>query len=41
MTLSQGYRLVLSAKPHLDYPYLSIPDMDEDDISYEYKDIKQ
>lgn len=35
MTLSQGYRMAQAAKhkqPCLDYPYLGIPDEDEDDI---------
>ena len=34
MTLSQGYRQVQAArcKPYLDYPYLSIPDEDEEDV---------
>lgn len=32
MTLSEGYRHVHNAKPHLDYPYLSLPDIDEDDL---------
>ena len=41
MTLSQGYRQALNAMPHLDYPYLSIPDVDEDNIDYEYKDVRQ
>lgn len=41
MTLSQGYRQALNAIPHLDYPYLSLPDVDEDDINYESKDTRQ
>ena len=35
MTLSQGYRQAQAAKhkkPCLDYPYLGIPDEDEEDI---------
>lgn len=34
MTLSQGYRQVQAARcrPYLDYPYLSIPDEDEEDV---------
>ena len=35
MTLSQGYRHALAAKHkhlYLDYPYLGIPDEDEEDI---------
>lgn len=35
MTLSQGYRQALAAshrQPYLDYPYLGIPDEDEEDI---------
>lgn len=34
MTLSQAYYQAQTArcKPHLDYPYLSIPDEDEEDI---------
>ena len=35
MTLSQGYQMAQTAKhkqPCLDYPYLGIPDEDEDNI---------
>lgn len=35
MTLSQGYRQAQAAStkhPYLDYPYLGIPDEDEEDI---------
>ena len=35
MTLSQGYKMAQAAKhkqPCLDYPYLGIPDEDEDDV---------
>ena len=35
MTLSQGYRMTQAAthkQPYLDYPYLDIPDEDEDDV---------
>ena len=35
MTLPQGYRMVQAAthkQPNLDYPYLSLPDIEEDDI---------
>ena len=35
MTLSKGYRMAQTAKhkqPCLDYPYLGIPDEDEEDI---------
>ena len=35
MTLSQGYKMAQAAKhkqPCLDYPYLGIPDEDEEDI---------
>ena len=36
MTLSQGYRMLKEAKPKkkpcLDYPYLGIPDEDDEDI---------
>ena len=35
MTLSQGYRMVQATKhkqPYFDYPYLSIPDEEEEDI---------
>lgn len=35
MTLHQGYRHVKAAQykqPYLDYPYLGIPDEDEEDI---------
>ena len=35
MTLSQGYQMAQAAhhkQPCLDYPYLGIPDEDEDDI---------
>jgi hypothetical protein len=33
MTLSQGYRMVQAAKqPCLDYPYIGIPDEEEDTI---------
>jgi hypothetical protein len=35
MTLSQGYRMAQAAKykqPCFDYPYLGIPDEDEDNI---------
>ena len=35
MTLSQGYRHAQAAQhkqPYLDYPYLGIPDEDEDDV---------
>ena len=34
MTLSQGYQMTQAArcKPYLDYPYLSIPDEDEEDF---------
>lgn len=34
MTLSQGYKMVQAAhnrQPYLDYPYLCIPDEDEED----------
>ncbi len=35
MTLSQGYKMAQAAKQHkkpcLDYPYLGIPDEDEED----------
>ena len=34
MTLSQGYRMVQAAynkRPYLDYPYLCIPDEEEED----------
>ena len=36
MTLSQGYRHVQAARhrqPCLDYPYIGIPDEDEEDIT--------
>ena len=35
MTLTQGYRQAhdaAKAKPNLDYPYLSLPDIEEDSI---------
>ena len=35
MTISQGYRQVQAARhkqPCLDYPYLGIPDEDEEDV---------
>ena len=35
ITLSQGYRMAQAAshkQPCLDYPYIGIPDEDEDDI---------
>ena len=35
MTLSQGYKMVQAAKhkqPCLDYPYIGIPDEDDDEI---------
>jgi hypothetical protein len=35
MTLSQGYRMAQAAKikqPCLDYPYLGIPDEDEEEV---------
>ena len=35
MTLSQGYQMAQTAnhkQPCLDYPYLGIPDEDEDDV---------
>ena len=35
MTLSQGYQMAQAAshkQPCLDYPYLGIPDEDEDDV---------
>ena len=35
MTLSQGYQMAQASKhkrPCLDYPYLGIPDEDEEDI---------
>ena len=35
MTPSQGYKMAQAAKhkqPCLDYPYLGIPDEDEDDV---------
>ena len=35
MTLSQGYRMAQTAnhkQPCLDYPYLGIPDEDDEDI---------
>ena len=41
MTISQGYRQAYYAMPHLDYPYLSLPDIDEDDIDYELKEARK
>jgi len=38
MTLSQGYQMVQAARqkhPCLDYPYLGIPDEDEDEEEIE------
>lgn len=38
MTLSEGYRQAhdaIKARPNLDYPYLSLPDIDEDTIEYD------
>lgn len=34
MTLSQGYRMAQAARrqPCLDYPYIGIPDEDEDEV---------
>ena len=34
MTISEGYREMehIKKKPNLDYPYLGIPDEDEDEI---------
>ena len=32
MTITQGYRYAQQAKPNLDYPYLSIEDIDEHTI---------
>lgn len=33
MTLSQGFREMQAIRqPHLDYPYLSLPDIDEDTV---------
>ena len=35
MTIAQGYRQVhdaVKAKPNLDYPYLSLPDIEEDSV---------
>ena len=35
MTISQGYRMIQAAthkKPNLDYPYLGIPDENEEDV---------
>ena len=34
MTISQGYRMAQAARrqPCLDYPYLGIPDEDDEDI---------
>ena len=40
MTLSQGYRMAQAAnhkQPCLDYPYLSLPDIDEDELEYKEK----
>ena len=42
MTLSEGYRQAQSAshkQPCLDYPYLGIPDEDEDEILKELQEI--
>lgn len=41
MTLSQGYRMVQTVKHkqlYLDYPYLGIPDEDENEVLKETKD---
>lgn len=32
LTLSQAYRQAQAARPKLDYPYLSLPDIDENTI---------
>ncbi len=42
MTLSQGYRQqVAIRKPCLDYPYLSLPDIDENELSYNSEKISK
>lgn len=40
MTLSEAYRQQQSRRPNLDYPYLSIPDIEEKNIGKEKEESK-